>query len=163
MLGYVIGKPRRRDDGPPDEFALPPDLRRRLRAWLDIDAVGQEGLWIWFRAILPLLPQPDAKDRRSLLSLGAPREELRRLQQRIVVYAREQSRLTVLCNQCVRDNELLARRLRALEGALRAVELAGQRVVIPEDPDAEDASGRYLPAVGARGRRAAPGRDPSGR
>ena len=144
MLTYVIAKPKRKAEDESNDFALPPDLRRRLRAWVDIDAVGPPGFWIWFRAILPLLPRPDTRPRRSIFGLAAPREEIRVLEQRMVVYAREQARLAIIGEQYARDNERLARRLKALEAVLRTVELAGQKVVVPADPDADEASARYV-------------------
>jgi hypothetical protein len=144
VLGYVTRRPRRKDEARPREFAIPPDLRRRLRAWVDVEEVGPEGFWLWFRAVLPLLPTP-APTERTQIPVNEPRtDRVRELQQRLVVYAREHSRLSVLCEQYVRDNQILARRLKALEAALRTFEMAGARVVIPADDEVGDASGRYL-------------------
>ncbi len=156
MLGYVIAKSRKRGAEEEDEPVVPPDLRRRLRAWVDVDEVGLKGFWIWLRAVVPLLPSPDAPAKRPSIALGSPRETIRQLEQRLALYAREQSRLSVICDQAVRDNELLVRRLRALEAALRTLDLGGHKIVIPPDPDVADAAERY--ASPARTRTVGPSR-----
>jgi hypothetical protein len=144
VLGYVTRKPRKKDEGRPRELEVPADLRRRLAAWVNVEEVGPEGFWLWLRAILPLLPVPDPAARRTMLMSGPRPDDLRELQQRLVVYAREHSRLNVLCEQCHRDNQILARRLKALEAALRTFEMAGTAVAIPADEDVEEVSQRYL-------------------
>jgi hypothetical protein len=144
VLGYVIGKGSRKDLDPSNKLAIPPDLRRRLAPWVNVDEVGAEGFWLWLRAILPLLPSPDSSAKGVIL-VGGPRlEEVRELQQRFVVYARELSRLTVIGDQYARDNLALTRRLKALEAALRTLGMAGHAIEIPEDEEARDASYRYL-------------------
>jgi predicted small metal-binding protein len=66
--------------------------------------------------------------------------------QRLVVYARENTRLTVINGHLVRDHATLSRRLKALEAALHTVELSGREVSISRDEPAEEAVGRYLSA-----------------
>lgn len=144
MLGYVTKKPRKKDEVRPRELAIPADLRRRLAAWVDVEEVGLEGFWLWLRAILPLLPTPAPKERAPVLMNGPRTDNVRELQQRLVVYARENSRLNVICDQYARDNQILARRLKALEAALRTFEMAGAAIVIPADDDVRDVSERYL-------------------
>ncbi len=151
MLGYVIGKPKKKDDTAAPAFEIPPDLRRRLHAWVDVDEVGPDGFWLWLRAVIPLLPSPATGRHGSIPPYAGRAEELRELQQRLVVYAREHARLNVIAEQSHRDNELLVRRLRALEAALRTLEMAGNKVVIPDDEDVEDVSERYLPTRRRRG------------
>ncbi len=151
MLGYVIGKPKKKDDAALPAFEIPPDLRRRLHAWVDVDEVGADGFWLWLRAVIPLLPNPAPTRRGSIPPYAGRAEDLREMQQRLVVYAREHSRLNVLAEQCHRDNEVLARRLRALEAALRTLEMAGNKVVIPDDEEIADVSERYLPTRRRRG------------
>ncbi len=145
MLGYVIAKPRRRGGPGEGNLPVPADLRRRLKPWVDVDEVGLEGFWVWLRAVVPLLPHPEPRARATSVALATPREMMRQLEQRLALYAREQSRLTVVCDRAIRDNEVLVRRLKALEAALRTVDLAGHRVTIPTDPDALDAAERYSP------------------
>jgi len=143
MLGYVIGKPRKKDDGHAPALEIPPDLRRRLHAWVDVEEVGAEGFWLWLRAVLPLLPNPTAPRQGPIPPYGARVEDVRELQRRIVVYAREQARLTVMAGQYVRDNEILTQRLRALEAALRTLAIAGHPIEIPVDEDGAEAAERY--------------------
>ncbi len=147
MLGYVIAKPKKPGARAGNDLAIPPDLRRRLKSWIDVDEVGPAGFWIWLRAVVPLLPQPDRPSKRTADALGSPREMIRQLEQRLTIFAREQSRLSVLCDQALHDNELLVRRLRALEAALRTLQLAGHSIAVPADADIEAAIERYSPAA----------------
>lgn len=142
MLGYVIEKPRRKGEGEPE---IPDDIRRRLRAWVDVDQVGADGFWLWLRAIIPLLPNPGPTGKGPELGRGALPEDLREMHRRLVVYAREHSRLTVMCTEYTRANVTLSRRLKALEAALRTVEMAGVRIEIPPDEEAAEISSRFLP------------------
>jgi len=152
VLGYVIGKARRKQDPDRENLKIPADLRRRLRDWVDVDEVGIEGFWLWLRAVVPLLPVPEAP-RQGLRPVERPEsEETRELRRRMVVYARENSRLTVIGDQYARDNLALARRLKALEAALRTLAVAGHRVEVPKDEDAAIAVERYLPSRAARSR-----------
>ena len=154
MLGYVI-PPRKRAATEAEPFDVPPDLRRRLSHWIEVDEVGADGFWLWFRAVLPLLPTP-GEPAASGFRQTDEREEHRRL----VEYARDRARLSVICEQYARENQILTRRIRALEGALRTLELAGHPVEVPEDDEAEATTERYQPP--AR-RRASEHRRPSAR
>jgi inner membrane protein len=140
MLGYVI-PPRKRSAAVPEPFEVPPDLRRRLAQWIDVDEVGADGFWLWFRALLPLLLTP-SEPAGSGFRATDEREEHRRL----VQYARDRARLSVICDQYARENQILARRIRALEGALRAFELAGNPIEVPDDGEAEEMTERYQPS-----------------
>ena len=151
MLGYVIAKPRRKDGPTDDDLRMPGDLRQRLRPWIDVDEVGADGFWLWLRAVVPILPVPTrAGSPRPVAGLPTV-EELRELRSRLVVYAREHARLRVISDQRSRDNRVLARRLKALEAALRTLEIAGHRVEIPEDEEAANAAIRQLPPERSRG------------
>ena len=143
MLGYVYAKARKKSDEPWQLRGMPADLRGRLRRWVDVDEVGAEGFWLWLRAIVPLLPRPEEPPKRPPIFRLSSKGDTEALERRLVVYAREQSRLTVLCHQYVRDNELLTRRLRALEAAIRTLRMAGSSVDIPIDEPAQDAAARY--------------------
>ncbi len=144
MLGYVVSRPRKKSDERWEVRGMPADLRRRLKSWVDVDEVGAEGLWLWLRAVVPLLPQPNGGPPRRGVLRGRAGPDSRELEQRLMVFARENSRLTVLCNQIARDNEVLARRLRAMEAAIRTLEMAGGRIEIPPDADIPEVTGRYL-------------------
>lgn len=145
MLGYVIREHRKKDEVRLREFEIPSDLRRRLAAWVDVEEVGPEGFWVWLRAILPLLPTPPSAEKRQNLMNGPRSENVHELQQRLVVYAREHSRLNVVCEQYVRDNQILSRRLRALEAALRTLAMGKSVVEIPPDAEVAEISNRYIP------------------
>ncbi len=143
MLGYVYSKPRKRRDEQWELRGIPADLRGRLRPWVDVDEVGAEGFWLWLRAVVPLLPRPEESAKRPPIFRLSNKGDVEALERRLVIYAREQSRLTVIGHQCRRDNEVLTRRLKALEAALRTLQLAGHRVDVPADDDATDAAARY--------------------
>jgi len=150
VLTYVIAKSRKQEDAGRTEFSIPFDLRRRLQAWIDVDEVGPEGFWLWLRAVVPLLPSPgpvgSTRDARDPIAV----EGVQDLRRRLVFYAREHARLSVISDQYARDNQTLSRRLRALESALRTLELAGHRVEIPPDEDAVFTVRRYLPTRARR-------------
>lgn len=139
MLGYVI-RPQRRTPRDEEKFDIPPDIERRLTTWIDLEEVGADGFWLWFRAVLPLLPNPGDRSESGFHTTD-PHAEHRRL----VEYARDRARLSVICEQYARENQILARRVRVLDGALRTLELAGQTVEIPTDPEAEEMAERYVP------------------
>jgi hypothetical protein len=146
VLGYVVRNPKQ--GGAKAAIAVPDDLQRRLAPWVDVPEVGAEGLWVWLGTILPLLPRPaDAPgERRS----PEPAERVRELARELVDCARERARLHVLCESYYRDNALLARRLKALEAALRTFDVAGRPA--PPTPDEEGAGAaaeRYLPRRGS--------------
>jgi hypothetical protein len=145
VLGYVIAKPKRSSDEGPRELEIPPDLRRRLARWIDVEEVGRDGFWLWLRAVLPLLPDPDAPTSKSAGPNTTPDDRIRELATSLVDCARDRARLTVVAGQYVRDNQALVRRLKALEAALRTFERAGHAVEIPSDEAADAASERYLP------------------
>ncbi len=61
-------------------LALSPEVVAALRPWLDVDAVGGEGLGVWLLSILPMLPPaaslrpvPRERDSNSALEEGLPR------------------------------------------------------------------------------------------
>ena len=56
MQGHRAGNRTNRNDRPSRVFTIPPDLRHRLAAWIDVDAVGADGFWLWLGTVLPLLP-----------------------------------------------------------------------------------------------------------
>lgn len=156
MLGYVYAKPRKKADEPWQLRGMPSDLRGRLRPWVDVDEVGAEGFWLWLRAVVPLLPMPEENPKRPAIFRLPKAGDSAALERRLVMYAREHSRLTVICNQYIRDNELLTRRLKALEAAIRTLQMAGNRVEIPTDDGAIEAGSRYLPPEPRSRRRSGP-------
>jgi hypothetical protein len=129
---------------------MPPVLRERLRLWVDLDVVGDRGLWSWLATILPLLP-PRA-EARSVRGVGAEGpDRLRAIAVDLVECAGDRARLTIACEQYVRDNQLLARRVKALESILRTEGIARGQPIDAGDPKAAKVADRYMP-------RRAPGR-----
>lgn len=132
MLGHAMtasGKGRKEG---PSGTVVPEDLQRRLAGWIDVEQLGADGLWLWLREVLPLLPNPEgAPSVPSPPGDPAP-EQVRQLQRRLIDHARDRTRLAVICEQYARDNQVLARRLTALEASLREIEREGGRVEIPD-------------------------------
>ncbi|HTT72635.1 MAG TPA: hypothetical protein VMG99_00580 [Thermoplasmata archaeon] len=143
MLGYVI-PPKRKDDGASDQLAIPADIRRRLATWIDVDELGLEGFWLWLRAVLPLLPSASPMPPPASPS-GFRREENGEMHRRVVEYARDRARLAVICEEYGREIHVLARRVRALEGALRTFQMAGHEIRLPADNEAATLTDRYAP------------------
>ena len=141
----MASTPKKNDGRRPIEFAIPSDIQRRLAAWIDVDEVGAEGFWLWFRAVLPLLPEPTSKGAESTMPGAERPDRVRELAGDLVDCARERARLTVAAERYFRDNQALTRRLKALEAALRTFDEAGHGAELPPDEEADDAAERYLP------------------
>jgi hypothetical protein len=122
-------------------------LRRRLLPWVDVEEIGVDGLLVWLDSVLPLLPSPH---RASRVTRDAPREEvpsdrLQDLARDLVDCAGDRATLTIRGRQYFTDNQLLARRVKALEAILRTLRAQGHPVTVPLDDPAEVAGERYLP------------------
>ncbi len=116
---------------------LPPALRRALQPWVDVDNVGLPGLWIWLETALPALAQALAAEPTH----DADRR-VAELAKALVDCSTERARLNFRAYEYYSDNVVLARRVRALEGMLRASQ-PGAR---PEgSAETERAVVRYLP------------------
>jgi hypothetical protein len=123
---------------------LPADVRIALGAWLDVDGLDADVFWVWFRTVLPLLPRPGGEG-AGPRSAGRPApERLRELAEDLVTCAQDRARLTVMSERYYRDNQSLARRVKALEAALQSSQSRGSVADLPDD-EAVDASERYLP------------------
>ncbi len=137
----------------PEAAALPPpEVRAELRPWVDVDAVGLPGLWVWLRTVLPLLPPPSAPGsaaRGPVWEHGGA-DRVRDLAEALVQCAGDRARLNFRASEYYVDNTVLARRVRALEGMLRA---SGKPTASAEDdPDLERVTERYLPGRSREGR-----------
>ena len=126
---------------------IPEQLRTRLRPWLDVDAVGPEGLWAWLEVVLPLVPAPN--DARAPVAASGRTDRVRELARDLVDCASHRARLIADCDQYYRDNVALARRVKALEATLRSGGAAHPPPVdessAPDDEPVERVAERYLP------------------
>ncbi len=123
---------------------MPDDLRRRLSIWIDLDSAGTEGFWRWLSAVLPLLLPAEAR------VAGPPggrsgTHRLWELARELAECAGDRARLTADCARYYSDNQLLSRRVKALESMLRTTKRAGGTAAWTEDDAAGAATGRYLP------------------
>jgi hypothetical protein len=126
------------------ELVVPERLRDRLRAWVDVDAVGSDGFWGWLEMVLPLLPRA-----------GGPRPDpgadpgtagrVRELARELVDCASDRARLIAECERYYSDNVGLARRVKALEASLRVGGRAERNAGLPGDPEVDAVAERYLP------------------
>jgi hypothetical protein len=129
-----------------DELAwLSPRLRAALRAHLDLDRVGLEGLGAWLESVLPLLPRPGSEDRDPPERGRAP-DRVRELSQALADCSRLRARDHFLASLYYRDNVLLSRRVKALEAVLRTAQKTGRvpNWNLPRAPRIED-DRHYLP------------------
>ncbi len=124
MLGYVQKRKGEKLTPPIENLVVPPSLIVRLRPWIDVEEVGDEGFWLWLGSVLPLLPQPaDGQlSKRSLLSRRrTPYGDLARL---LSQAARERARVSVMLDRVEVQNRRMLVRIRSLEAALRTYNLA---------------------------------------
>ena len=134
---------------PPDEprggsLVVPERIRQRLRAWVDIDAVGADGFWSWLETVMRALPPPDGP-RPSPSAPSALADRVRELARDLVDCAGDRARLIADCDRYYTDNVGLARRVKALEASLRLGDRAEPTVASEEDLRAETMAERYLP------------------
>lgn len=124
---------------------VPEWVRPRLAQWIDVGEVGAAGFWAWLETMLALLGPAAAG--RAWPKEGDPSvaPRVRELARDLVDCARDRARLTVLCDHYFSDNQVLARRVMALEGMLRTAQRAGRKVRLVPDPDASQSAERYLP------------------
>ncbi len=125
-----------------DRIDVPPEVRELLQRWIDVDEISEAEFWRWLGAVLPLLPR---RDTTNLSAATPPRDRLRELATDLVECASDRARLSVACDQYFRDNQLLARRVKALEAILRTANRAGRPTESPDDERASRAAERYLP------------------
>lgn len=127
------------------EVVVPEQVRRHLSKWIDLNQVGIDGFWTWLDTVLPLLGPATATDSGNTNGERATPRRVRELATDLVDCARERARLTVECEHYFSDNQLLARRVRALEAMLQTAQIAGRFPEVSPDAPATQAAERYLP------------------
>lgn len=130
-------------------WAISASLREALRPWVDVDVVGPAGLETWLLTVLPMLPLPSVGDRvvDRDVSRGTPEERLTALAHALADCASDRARTNFQAAEYFRENRVLARRVKALEAMVRTRQRSGRpRDDLPDDPDADRAVERYLPA-----------------
>ena len=123
-----------------EDCPLSPELRKALAPWIDVDAVDWKAFEAWLFTVLATLPRPGPAE---------PPEDgdrLRALSLALVQAAQERAVSHFQAAEYFRDNQMLARRVKALEAILRAAKRRGFASPEPtEDAVASRAAARYLP------------------
>jgi hypothetical protein len=130
------------------ELEPPQELRDALRPWVDLDAVGLPGLWLWLETVLPVLPLPPTPAAPTARAESGE-DRIHQLAKALVGCATDRARLNFQAAEYYADNTVLARRVRALEGMLRS---AGKEEIPSADAKTEQTTERYLPHRGDRAR-----------
>ncbi len=123
---------------------LSPEVKDILRPWIDVDEVGREGVLSWLRSILPLIPRTRTSDRRASED---PSERIQELAVALSECSSDRARVHFQAAEYYRENQVLARRVKALEAMLRSPPTQAPA----EDLEVERASRRYLPRGADRG------------
>lgn len=120
------------------------ELKEALRPWVNVDEVGSDAFCVWLRSVLPLI-SPARTDRR-----GRPSSDLegrvRELAAALAECSGDRARTHFQAAQYYRENQVLARRVKALEAALKVARQSAPNETSAEpEAEAEEASRRYLP------------------
>lgn len=124
---------------------IPAAIQQRLRPWIDVGEVGWPGFWTWLDSVLPLLPREAPGEPPLRPRAATAPDRIRELATQLVACAGDRARLTVRSEQYFTDNQLLARRVKALEAALRTARLRGGSSMERPDPELAEVADRYLP------------------
>ncbi len=125
----------------PIEFS--PEIKAILRPWIDVDELGSPGFLSWLQSILPLIPR-SRPAQRAVSNDSSQR--IQELAAALAECAQDRARVHFQAAEYYRENQALARRMKALEAALRTQPPGREeRARVTEDSEAERASRRYLP------------------
>ena len=128
---------------PPSLIELSPELKALLHPWIDVDELGPQGFLSWLRSILPLIPRSRPTERRASED---PFERIQELAAALAECSSDRARVHFQAAEYYRENQALARRMKALEAALRSNPPSPEQSRgLTEDSEAERASRRYLP------------------
>jgi len=145
------------DSSPPETGARLPGLRftltheavAALRPFVDLAEVGSEGFSLWLTSILPLLPRPIPSTERSLAAEDQVSDRLAVLARALSDCASDRASAHFQASVYYADNQVLARRVKALEAMQRTRTRArSEEAELPADADADRAAVRYLPRGG---------------
>ena len=127
----------------PSLIELSPEQKALLRPWIDVDELGSQGFLSWLQSILPLIP-PSRSTKRA--ASEDPSERIQELAAALAECASDRARVHFQAAEYYRENQALARRMKALEAALRSKPPGREQSRgVTEDSEAERASRRYLP------------------
>ena len=127
---------------------LTEELREALLPWIDLNEVGAVGLESWLRSIVPALPRPSAGDHvlDRDASHGSSDERLAAMAHALADCAGDRARKNFQAAEYFRENQVLVRRVKALESMIRTRVATGRLGPVDlSDPEAEAATHRYLP------------------
>ncbi len=110
--------------------------------------MGLAGLWLWLERMVPLLPLPASGDLPFPLAVSTGEQRVHELASALVACESDRARLTVTCDEYFRDNQDLARRVKALESIIRTRRLAAEGAEVNEESGEPAALDRYLPRGG---------------
>lgn len=119
-------------------------LKQELRPFVDLDEVESEGFEVWLHSILPILPREPARPPGKVAS--DPKERLAELARALAECSGDRAKVHFQAAAYYRENQVMARRLRALEAVIRIRGSPEEKAALLEpEPEVDRASSRYLP------------------
>ncbi len=152
MSRGLEGDDRREERGPTGPRAeeapgFPRSIAELLRPWIDLDELGWMGFEVWLRSVLPMVPPPGPPSRGRPAT--EPRQRVAELARALSACASDRARVHFEAAAYFRENQALARRIKAFEAIVRTRSERGEGLRLPPDPEADRAAERYLPRGGS--------------
>ncbi len=123
---------------------ISPNLKEELRPFVDLDEVESEGFEVWLHSILPILPRGPVRPVGRPAS--DPRERISELARALAECSGDRAKVHFQAAAYYRENQVMARRIRALEAVIRTRGSSEEQAALLEpEPEVERASERYLP------------------
>jgi hypothetical protein len=127
-------------------LGLPADVLRALRPWINVEEVGADGLGAWLISILPLLPPASGQGEAEGSDASGREDRVVELARALSDCASDRARVHFQASRYFADNQVLARRVKALEGMLKITRRARPKETADSEGAASDtAANRYLP------------------
>ena len=134
--------PRPRSGGTWVQFSS--SLKEEIRPWIDLDEVEIEGFETWLRSVLPLIPRGPFRTPGKLAT--DPVQRLSEVARALADCAGDRARANFQAATYYRENQVLARRVRALEAVIRTTGSDSEKAALLEpEPDVDQAASRYIP------------------